>query len=65
MPNQHLILLSYRNHLNKLKDDLSPLDRTPGQDLELNKLQNLLDKLIVVYNAKKDATDPDNAGETH
>uniref|UniRef100_A0A7N6AMJ6 Laminin, beta 3 n=1 Tax=Anabas testudineus TaxID=64144 RepID=A0A7N6AMJ6_ANATE len=37
------------NHLNKLKDDLSPLDRTPGQDLELNKLQNLLDNTLMSY----------------
>lgn len=55
--------------MDKVNDDLSPLVRTPGQDSELNKLLDLLDKLTVVYNAKKDASknfiDPSIPGEKH
>lgn len=55
--------------MGKVNDDLSPLVRTPGQDSELNKLQDLLDRLTEVYNAKKGASensiDPNNAGEKH
>lgn len=52
-----------------VSNELSPLVRAPGQDSELNKLLDLLDKLTVVYNAKKDASktfiDPSIPGEKH
>lgn len=42
--------------------------RTPNQESELKKLQDLLDSLTGVYNAKKDASetslDPNNAGKS-
>lgn len=42
--------------MDKINNDLSPLDRTPGLDEELDRLQALLDRLIVEYKAKKDAS---------
>ncbi|XP_053171447.1 laminin subunit beta-3 [Scomber japonicus] len=44
-----------RNQMDKVNRDLSPLDRVPGLDSELVKLQALLESLRVQYNAKKDA----------
>lgn len=41
--------------MDKVNRDLSPLDRVPGLDSELVKLQALLESLRVQYNAKKDA----------
>lgn len=55
--------------MDKVNNDLSPLERTPGLDSELDRLQALLDKLSVDYNDKKDATknsiNPNNAGQRH
>ncbi|KAM7402795.1 hypothetical protein PAMP_018006 [Pampus punctatissimus] len=44
-----------RDQVDKVNNNLSPLDRIPGLDSELDKLQALLDGLSVKYNAKKDA----------
>ncbi|XP_029358209.1 laminin subunit beta-3 [Echeneis naucrates] len=56
-----------RDQKDQIKDDLSPLEKTPGLDSELDKLQALLDELTVIYKAKKDAIEnsisPDIAGE--
>ncbi|KAK2914589.1 laminin subunit beta-3 [Channa argus] len=65
--NEALSLLDkLRNQVDNVNNDLSPLERTPGLDTELNKLWDLLDSLKIVYKAKKDAiqttTDPTNAG---
>lgn len=55
-----------RDQVEKVNNDLSPLERTPGLASELDKLRDLLDRLTVEYKAKKDATDnsvsPNNAG---
>lgn len=40
----------------QVDNDLSPLTKTPGLDSELDKLQDLLENFMLVYNAKKDAT---------
>lgn len=61
------MFLSFRDQMDKVNKDLSPLVRTPGLDSELNKLQALLDRLTVEYKARKDALDnslgPNNAGQ--
>lgn len=49
------MILSFRDQLNKMKNDVSPLARTPGLDSELDKLQDLLDRLTVEYKARQDA----------
>ncbi len=53
--------------MNQVDDDLSPLERTPGLDSELDSLRALLDSLTVEYKAKKDAMEnsisPNNAGQ--
>lgn len=41
--------------MEQVDNDLSPLDRVPGLDSELDKIQALLDSLDLVYKAKKDA----------
>ncbi|XP_069007880.1 laminin subunit beta-3 [Embiotoca jacksoni] len=55
-----------RDQLEKVDNDLSVLAETPGLNSELEKLQDLLDSLSLVYKAKKDAmensTNPNNAG---
>ncbi|XP_068451065.1 laminin subunit beta-3-like [Clinocottus analis] len=55
-----------RDQMDKINDDLSPLERSPGLDSELDKLQTLLDRLTLEYKTKKDAKDnsvnPDNSG---
>lgn len=55
--------------MEKVNNDLSPIGRTPDLESELDKLQAILDSLILVYNAKKDATEnsisTNNAGEKH
>lgn len=38
-----------------MKNDISPLARTPGLDSELDRLQDLLDRLTVEYKAKQNA----------
>lgn len=54
--------------MDKINDDLSPLERAPGLDSELDRLQALLDSLTLVYKAKVDGKDnsvsPNNTGET-
>lgn len=49
------MMLSFRDQINKMKNDISPLARTPGLDSELDKLQDLLDRLTVEYKAKLNA----------
>ncbi|XP_029286569.1 laminin subunit beta-3 [Cottoperca gobio] len=44
-----------RDQEDKVNNDLSPQERTPSLDSELDKLQALLDSLTLVYKAKKDA----------
>ncbi|XP_029006744.1 laminin subunit beta-3 [Betta splendens] len=60
------LLDELRNQMGKVNDDLTPLRKAPSQESELNKLQDLLDSLTEVYNAKKDASatsrDPNIAG---
>ncbi|XP_041836366.1 laminin subunit beta-3 isoform X2 [Melanotaenia boesemani] len=55
-----------RDKLDKVDKDLSPMEKDPGLDLELDKLRALLDSLSLVYKAKKDAMEnsisPDNSG---
>lgn len=41
----------------QLDNDLSPLTKTPGLDSELDKLQDLLERFTLEYNAKKNATE--------
>lgn len=48
-------LESLRDQMNKMKNDISPLTRTPGLDSELDRLQDLLDRLTVEYKVKQDA----------
>ncbi|XP_042354687.1 laminin subunit beta-3-like [Plectropomus leopardus] len=54
-----------RDQVDDVNDDLSPVTRTPGLDTELDKLQDLLNKLNLEYKVKKDAKDnsvnPNNA----
>ena len=61
------MFLSHRDQVDKVNNELSPLERTPGLDAELDKLRDLLDRLTVEYKAKKDAIDnsvsPNNAGD--
>lgn len=53
--------------MDQINDDLSPLERTPGLDSELDRLQTLLDRLTLDYKLKKDAKDnsvsPNNTGQ--
>ncbi|XP_035517151.1 laminin subunit beta-3 [Morone saxatilis] len=55
-----------RDQVDMVNNNLPPLERIPGLDLELDKLRDLLDRLTVEYKAKKDATknpvNPNNAG---
>ncbi|XP_040059097.2 laminin subunit beta-3 [Gasterosteus aculeatus] len=55
-----------RDKVDKINDDLSPLERAPGLDSELDRLQALLDSLTLVYKAKVDGKDnsvsPNNTG---
>lgn len=55
-----------RDELDKVDKDLSPMEKDPGLDLELDKLRAILDSLSLVYKAKKDAMEnsisPDNSG---
>ncbi|XP_034389496.1 laminin subunit beta-3 isoform X1 [Cyclopterus lumpus] len=50
-------LNTLRDEMDKINDDLSPLERTPGLDSELDRLQTLLDRLTLDYKVKKDAKD--------
>ncbi|XP_070695736.1 laminin subunit beta-3 [Pempheris klunzingeri] len=56
-----------RDQVDKVYNDLSPLERTPGLDSELDKLRALLNSLTVEYKSRKDALDnsisPSNTGE--
>lgn len=53
--------------MDKVNDDLSPLEKTPGLDSELDKLRDLMNRLAVTYKAKKDAMEnsisPDSKGQ--
>ncbi|KAE8297870.1 Laminin subunit beta-3 [Larimichthys crocea] len=55
-----------RDKVDEVDNDLAPLVITRGLDSELNKLQDLLDRLTVEYETKKNATvhivHPDNTG---
>lgn len=55
-----------RNQLEDVHGDLPPLTRTPGLDSELDKLQDLLNRLTVEYKDKKKASEntinPNSAG---
>ncbi|KAG7229500.1 hypothetical protein INR49_031924 [Caranx melampygus] len=59
-------LFRLRKQVDKVNNDLSPLEKTPGLDSELDNLRDLLDSLIVTYKAKKDAMEnsisPDSKG---
>lgn len=44
-----------RDRMEQVDDDLSPLDRVPGLDSDLDKIQDLLDSLDLEYKTKKDA----------
>ncbi|KAI9520119.1 hypothetical protein NQZ68_021838 [Dissostichus eleginoides] len=46
-----------RDQVDKVNNELSPKERTPGLGSELDKLQALLDSLTLRYKAKKDAKD--------
>ncbi|XP_023138331.1 laminin subunit beta-3 isoform X1 [Amphiprion ocellaris] len=48
------LLDKLRDQMNQVDNGLSPLTRTPGLDSELDRLQGLLDSLILKYKAKKD-----------
>lgn len=54
--------------MDEINEDLSPLERTPGLDSELDKLRTLLDRLTEEYKAKKAAVEnsisPDSTGMT-
>lgn len=50
--------------MNKLQEDVSPLTRTPGLDSELDRLQELLDRLTVDYRAARNSSTPDTGGVT-
>lgn len=52
---KHQMILSSRDQMNKMKNDISPLTRTPGLDSELDRLRDLLDRLTVEYKAKQEA----------
>lgn len=62
------LFLSSRKQMDKVNKDLSPLERTPGLDSELDKIQALLDYLTEEYKAKKAALEnsisPDSTGMT-
>ena len=55
--------------MDKVNNELSPKERTPGLGSELDKLQALLDSLTLQYKAKKDAKDnsvsQNNSGQKH
>lgn len=51
----HKTFLSSRDQMNKMRNEISPLTRTPGLDSELDRLQDLLDRLAVEYKAKQEA----------
>ncbi|XP_054641853.1 laminin subunit beta-3-like [Dunckerocampus dactyliophorus] len=55
-----------RDQVDKISNDLSPLEKRPDVSNELDKLQDLLDTLDVEYNAKKNAVEnsinPGDAG---
>lgn len=44
-----------RDQINDVNDNLPPLERSPGLDSALDRLQGLLDRLNVEYKAKNDA----------
>ncbi|KAL6111275.1 lamb3 [Pungitius sinensis] len=44
-----------RDQVDKINNDLSPLERAPGLNSELDRLQALLDSLTLEYKAKMDA----------
>nr|XP_046236163.1 laminin subunit beta-3-like isoform X2 [Scatophagus argus]XP_046236168.1 laminin subunit beta-3-like isoform X2 [Scatophagus argus] len=46
-----------RDQVDEINNGLSPLERTPGLDSELDRLRALLDRLTVEYKAKKDSID--------
>lgn len=46
-----------RDQVDKINNDLSPLEKAPGLDSELIRLQALLDRLTLDYKAKNDAKD--------
>ncbi|XP_030584440.1 laminin subunit beta-3 [Archocentrus centrarchus] len=55
----------FRDKVNQVENDLSPLVRTPGLDSDLDKLHNLLVSLTQLHNAKRDAKEsisPSNTG---
>lgn len=64
-----MFFLSPRNQLKKMNGELSPLLRTPGLDSELDKLQDLLDRLALEYKAKSNGADntldPNDRGQSH
>lgn len=53
--------------MDKVNNDLSPLEKTPGLDSELDNLRDLLNRLTVTYKAKKEAMEnsisPDSKGQ--
>ncbi|XP_054879283.1 laminin subunit beta-3-like isoform X2 [Poeciliopsis prolifica] len=60
------LLNKLRDDLEKVDDDLPPPVRDPALEVELDKLQDLLDSISSMYKEKKDSTgtvvDPDDAG---
>lgn len=64
-----MFFLSSRNQLKKMNNELSPLLRKPGLDLELDYLQDLLDRLALEYKAKSNSADntlgPNDRGQLH